>query len=267
VPIITLTTDFGLVDSYVAQLKGVILGIHPTVAIVDVTHEIPPQDIRRAAGVVSDLVEAFPSGTVHVVVVDPGVGSDRPLVGIEAAGQVFLGPDNGLWSRLVARHTPTRVVRVDRPEYWRSVVSATFHGRDILAPVAARLATGLDLAEVGTLLSGDQRLVVGASPGPVRTASGVAGQVVSVDHFGNLITDIPAEWLPPAPCEGVIVEAGGVRIEEWVRCYADLEPGDIGALIASNGCVEIAVRNGNAGEETGLGAGATVRVRIPVRRV
>lgn len=266
-PIITLTTDFGLLDSYVAQMKGVILGIAPTVALVDVTHEIPPQDIRRASSVVSDLPNAFPPGTVHVVVVDPGVGSDRPLVGIEAAGQVFLGPDNGLWSRLVTRHPPTRVVRLDRPEFWRAVVSATFHGRDILAPVAARLATGLDLAEVGRLLPGDRSLDVGASPGPVRTASGVAGHVVSVDRFGNLITDLPADWLPPEPFEGVVVEAGAVRLERVVRCYADLDEGDLGALFASNGCLEIAVRNGDASRETGLGPGVTVRVRIPVRRV
>jgi hypothetical protein len=270
VSIITLTTDFGGVDSYVAQMKGVILGIAPSATIVDVTHEIPPQDVRRAAAVVVDLVEAFPPGTIHVAVVDPGVGGDRPLVGIEVAGQCFLGPDNGLWSRLAARHAPLRVVRLDRPELWRPSVAATFHGRDILSPVAARLALGLDLAETGSVVPLDRPggpLVLDGVPGSMRTASGVVGRVVSVDRFGNLITDIPAAWLPPAPRDGVAVEIGPVRIDFLSRCYADLGEGELGALVSSNGCLEIAVRNGDAAKETGIGPGAAVRVRIPTRMV
>ncbi len=151
--IITLTTDFGTHDSYVAQMKGAVLSINPAAQLVDVTHTIPPQNVARAAAVVAEITGVYPTGAIHLAVVDPGVGSSRALLAAEAAGQRFLAPDNGLLTVLFRRFVPTRLHRLSEDRFWRKPVSATFHGRDILGPVAAHWSRGADLSEFGPPVS------------------------------------------------------------------------------------------------------------------
>ena len=163
--IITLTTDFGSGSHYVAAMKGVILSICPAATIVDIAHDVPPQDIRRAALLLDDVADWFPPETIHVAVVDPGVGTDRAIVYARIGQQQFIAPDNGLLSRLAARTPPPKLIRLSEPAYWLEHVSTTFHGRDIMAPVAARLALGLDPDRLGPPLGAadDARLARGAA--------------------------------------------------------------------------------------------------------
>lgn len=257
-PIITLTTDFGLVDSYVAQMKGVILGIDRSALIVDVTHEIPPQDIVRGAAILQDCVRAFPAGTIHVCVVDPGVGSARRIVAVEAGGQRFVGPDNGLFSFVTSEHSPQRVVELKNSAYWRQPVSTTFHGRDIMAPVAAHWSLGVDAARFGDVTS--QALVELEVPAPYNTAEGITGVVLWADAYGNLVTNIAENLLPIELRDRLVVEIGDVRIQGVRRFYADGLPEKLIALIGSSGRLEIAVNKGSAAERLPGGEGMEVRV-------
>ncbi len=194
--IITLTTDFGAGSHYVAAMKGVILSICPAATIVDVAHDVPPQDIRRAALLLDDAADWFPPETIHVAVVDPGVGTDRAIVYARIGRQQFIAPDNGLLSRLAARTPPQRLIRISDPAYWLEPVSATFHGRDIMAPVAARLALGLDPQRLGPPLD---RLAMLDWPAARAAASRIDGAVIEIDAFGNLITNITADMLAGRP--------------------------------------------------------------------
>jgi S-adenosylmethionine hydrolase len=258
-PIITLTTDFGVCDSYVAQMKGVILSIHPDVHIVDVTHAIPPQDVGRAATVLAEVAEVFPAGTVHVAVIDPGVGSERALLAAEAAGQRFLAPDNGLFTPLFRRFPPTRVHRLSEDRYWRKPVSATFHGRDILAPVAAHWSRGADLADFGPPCDVSALVVLPVAE-PRRVGLTLIGRVEAVDAFGNLITNIREADLPAGDHDTFGISLGGQRIAGICRCYTDRPPGSLLALCGSSGRLEIAVNRGNAALKIGAAAGAEIRI-------
>ena len=189
--IITLTTDFGMSDAFVGAIKGVILGINPNAQIVDVSHEIPPQDIDRAAFVVKSAASCFPKGTIHVVVVDPGVGTERPVLAVRTEGGVFLAPDNGVLKYIFAGHPGAEVFNVTRSEYFRGRVSRTFHGRDIFAPVAAHLSKGLAPEKLGSPFADFER---GSVARPVRSPNRIAGVIIAFDRFGNGITNIPAEW-------------------------------------------------------------------------
>ena len=190
--VITLLTDFGTDSPYVAMMKGVIFSINPHVTIVDITHAIPPQDIRSAAFVLNEVCRRFPSGTVHLAVVDPGVGTDRDLVYLEIGQQRFVGPDNGLFSRVARDRVITRIHVLAERDYWLPEISATFHGRDIMAPVAARLSLGLDPVLVGPRL---ERLVDLAWPQAQVGARQIVGEIQAVDSFGNLITNITSAQL------------------------------------------------------------------------
>ena len=253
---VTLLTDFGLSDGYVAQMKGAILGIAPDARIVDVTHEVPPQDVLRAAWLISDAYPSFPEGTVHAVVVDPGVGSERRVICVSAAGQLFLAPDNGVLELVLRRAANPVIFEVSEARYFRAEVSRTFHGRDIFAPVAAHLANGLDPAKLGPTLSGPVRLDI-----PVATFAGgrINGSVAFADRFGNLITDIDAGLLGELSGEPV-VRVAGREIRGISRTYSDAPPGGLVCYVGSSDRLEIAVTGGSAVKELGSSTGEPVEV-------
>jgi S-adenosylmethionine hydrolase len=257
-PIITLTTDFGTGSPYVAQMKGVILTINPEVALVDVTHAIGPQNIRQGALVLADTALEFPAGTIHVAVVDPGVGTERTLIYAAIGGHHFVAPDNGLLSGLAARHSPTTMIELARSEYWRPEPSSTFHGRDILAPVAARLSLGLAPSTLGPPRT---ELVQLDWPEARILSHKIEGEVISVDSFGNLVTNITTEMLTGAPTdETLIVRCDEHETHGLFRAYADQPPMTLIALIGSSGRLELAIVDDSAKIMLGVGEGERVTV-------
>jgi len=256
---ITLTTDFRTRDSYVAQMKGAILSINPAAQIVDVTHAIPPQNVSRAAVIIDEIASAFPSGSIHLAVVDPGVGSSRALLAAEAAGQRFLAPDNGLLTVLFRRSAPARVHYLTEDRFWRKPVSATFHGRDILAPVAAHWSLGADIAEFGPPVSVVELVQLPIAE-PWREGRAVVGRVEAADSFGNLLTNIREADLPPGDPRALSIVIGPRRITGISRCYADEAYGSLVVLMGSSGRLEIAVVNGSAQHVLNVADGTEIRV-------
>lgn len=256
--VVALLTDYGLRDSYVGILKGAILSVAPEARIVDLTHEIPPQDIREASRVLAAAVPYFPAGTIFVSVVDPGVGSDRAVAGVEWGGHLFLAPDNGLLG-ILAR--PDRMVHVTASKYFRHPVSDTFHGRDIFAPVAGHLVRGVDLGRFGPPLKSLQESDLPA----LRPAAGrgVQGEVVAIDRFGNVITNIPGEAISDGP--GLRITVGRRTLRKLSRTYADVRKGDLLALVGSTGHLEISVNQGSAQKAARIRRGDRVVV-TPTRR-
>jgi S-adenosylmethionine hydrolase len=225
-------------------MKGVILSLNPAITLVDITHDVPAQDIRYAALVLDEVSDRFPGGTVHVAVVDPGVGTERALVFARIGRQNYLAPDNGLLSRLSRRTPPARIIRLTEPDYWLRPVSATFHGRDILAPVAARLSLGVDPDHLGVPA---ERLVMLDWPevqvGPGR----IEGSVLLVDSFGNLVTDVSADLLPDPPrAAQARVFCRGYLVTGLSRTYGDSASGTLIALVGSSGHLELALVGGSA---------------------
>jgi hypothetical protein len=244
VSIITLTTDFGAGSPYVAAMKGVVYSLNPAATVVDISHEIPAQDIRQAAVVLDDVTDRFPPGSIHVVVVDPGVGTDRAMLFVRIGRQNYLVPDNGVLSRLARRKAPEKIVRLTEQQYWLHPVSATFHGRDILAPVAARLSLDLDPDWLGTP---QETMVMLDWPEVVAKPQAISGSVLLIDGFGNLITDITAEMLDDGPKDQSIrISCGGRSVEGLCRTYGDRPEGTLVALIGSSGRLELAVAGGTA---------------------
>jgi S-adenosylmethionine hydrolase len=250
--IVTLTTDFGTRDAYVAAMKGAILGIARTVQLVDVTHEVAPHDVAEGAFALEAVAPYFPPGTVHVGVVDPGVGTARRGLAVVAAGQVFVGPDNGLFTPFLGG-SDWAAFELVAPEYRLRAVSPTFHGRDIFAPAAGHVAAGVDPSRLGPRVPDPVRL---AWPASRRTAKGVAGVVVHVDRFGNLITSIPATALAGLGAGAVVAIAG--RRLPLVSAYGELTRGGAGALVGGSGRIEIAVREGSAARLFRAGRGTRV---------
>ena len=255
--IITLTTDFGTDSPYVAQMKGAILTLNPQATVVDVTHAIPPQDVHAGSLALEQVVAYFPAGTIHIAVVDPGVGTRRPLVYAKLSDQHFLAPDNGLLTHVIQRQSATQVIRLQEPQYWRASVSATFHGRDILAPVAAHLSLGLEPHRLGPPHAG---LVALDLPQPQRVADGIEGSVIGIDSFGNLLTNIPAESLHDRERSACKVLCRERVIDGIVHTYGYASPGTLVALIGSHGALEIAVVRGNAASELSAHVGDEVAV-------
>jgi S-adenosylmethionine hydrolase len=254
--IITLTTDFGLTDPYVGIMKGVIAGITPDARAIDLTHEVRPQDIRQASFLLSTAVPFFPAGAVHVVVVDPGVGSRRRALAAACQGQFFVAPDNGVLSHVFLHGTPAMVELTNR-KYWLPTISNTFHGRDIFAPVAAHLAAGVSLTELGAAIDDPVRLDMTR---PVRHEDGsISGHVQYIDHFGNCMTDVPAAMLVD-PVSFSVRVADGPGLGPVRSTYADVVPGAPLALIGSAAFVEIAVRGGSAAERLALHVGSAIRL-------
>ncbi|MGB5985075.1 MAG: SAM-dependent chlorinase/fluorinase [Desulfobacterales bacterium] len=261
---ITLTTDFGLADPYVGLVKGAILCVHPAVTIVDVTHAIDPQDCAQAARSLAWIYPYFPEGTVHAVIVDPGVGSRRKIIAFRHQGHLFLGPDNGVFTLLLDPISPDPIVAVDNPRYFRHSVSRTFHGRDIFAPVAAHLARGLALDALGPVLDPDN-LVRLALPAPrLRSPGAIEGTIVAVDHFGNLISDIHLELLPPLEAgtggSGIEIRCAQTRICGVSQSYAAQPPGAPLAIIGSRDTLEISINQGHAAHDLEARAGDPVTV-------
>jgi S-adenosylmethionine hydrolase len=249
---VTLTTDFGEGSSYVAAMKGALLSVNPATRLLDLTHRIPPQDLVAAAYFLADTLPWFPAGTIHLVVIDPGVGTDRALLCVEWNRQLILVPDNGCWTWFVdSIDQPPRAYRLTEGRFWRPQVSDTFHGRDILAPVAGHLTRGIQPAELGSPTTDWVKL---QRPEPVISETGVRGLVVFVDAFGNLITNIARESMPP----DAEVRIAGHTVARVVRTYGDSEPGALVALIGSSGRLEVAVVNGSAATRLGLGRGTVI---------
>ncbi len=255
--LLTLTTDFGLRDGYVGAIKGAALSVAAEVRLVDIAHALPPQDVLHAARVVAAAAPRFPAGTVHVVVIDPGVGTARAPVALTAGGHAFVGPDNGLFSLAVeALGGVTACHRIGAHAYAAERPSATFHGRDLFAPTGAALAVGL--LEVGDVGPPCQPTLVTAEA-PTKVEDGqVAGRVVLVDRFGNLVTNIRSEELN-ALGDALVVSAGATVVG-LSRTYGDVAVGEPVALVGSEGWLEIAVRDGSALDVLALGKGTTVVV-------
>jgi S-adenosyl-L-methionine hydrolase (adenosine-forming) len=244
-PIITFTTDFGTSDAYVGEMKGAVLRLCPDATLVDITHNIPPQSVLSGAIALERAVRAFPPGTIHVVVVDPGVGTDRKLLVAHVLGQRVIAPDNGLitwvWNRVGNISTRELLFRPTRDQ------SNTFHGRDILAPAAAHLAAGnFDAVPTSRL---DRPVLLGIAP----ARSLAEAVVIHIDHFGNATTNVPAELVTS---DTHVLEIGRVR-----RTYADVEIGEPLALIGSSGLLEIAVRNQNGASQLNLAIGTRIKFR------
>lgn len=273
--IVTVTTDFGTVDGYVGAMKGVMLNITPHIQLVDISQRIPPQDVRQAAYVLYTAYPFFPSRTVHLVVVDPGVGSARRAIALRTPAGMFVGPDNGVFSYIMAEQSVEALVELAEPQYQLADVSHTFHGRDIFAPAAAHLAAGVDIDELGPPVTDPITL-----PLPQLTLADerVRGQVLHTDHFGNVVTSIgrltrgpDAETLTLSPAfrsgdERIILKAdsrvsiGGVEVIGIKRAYADVGRGQLLALVGSGGFLEVAVREGSAAERLSLRPGDPIVV-------
>jgi hypothetical protein len=256
--IITFLTDFGDGSPYVAQMKAVVLGLNPAATLVDITHGISPQNVYHAALVLHDVTPHFPDETIHVCVVDPGVGTARTLVYARLGPQHFLAPDNGLLSLVARRCDVAAGIALHNPQYFRHPVSATFHGRDILAPVAAHLSLGLAPAELGPTHQLQREL---AEPAVTRAAGAVTGTVVLVDHFGNLISNITRSLLPPdVPRETLRVTCGNASCAAFVNTYGQVPPQQLVALVGSSDRIEIALTCGNASIALGVTVGAPVQI-------
>jgi S-adenosylmethionine hydrolase len=255
-PIITLTTDFGLADGYIGTMQGVILSIAPGATLVDLSHQVPAQDIRAGAFVLYQAVPFFPPDTIHVAVVDPGVGSQRRAIAVRTAQGTFVAPDNGLLSYVLASTGDQVTVSLANPAYQLPRVSSTFHGRDVFAPTAAHLANGVPLAELGPPAADLVRLPM---PRPELTANGdLVAHVLHVDHFGNLILDVTAGDLAGQ----VAFELAGRQIHGLSRTFADVAAGQLVAYVGSSrDHVEVAVRDGDAARHMGLRVGDPVLVR------
>ena len=251
---ITFMTDFGTRDAYVAAMKGVAYSICPDAVLVDITHEIPPQDVPTGAYVLADAAPMFPKGTIHVCVVDPGVGTTRRGVAIETDDGIFVGPDNGLFGLCLRRTPARRSVSLENPELRRPLVSSTFHGRDIFAPAAAHLASGVDLSRFGPAVHDLARLPL---PQPVKHKGSIEGEVVHVDRFGNLVTNIDAAALPVVRS----VDIGFVSIAGLASTFGSAAHGELLALVGSSGFLEVSVRDGSATDRLGIGRGTMVVVR------
>ncbi len=262
-PTITLITDFGLQDSWVGAMKGSIRSIAPNVEITDISHMVPPQNIRWAAFVLLTSYSYWPADTIHVVVVDPGVGTQRRAVAFKTARGTFIGPDNGVFSFVTAHERVLTAVSLTNPDYWRHPVSPVFHGRDIFGPAAAHLAVGVPLLKLGELI-GPETLSRFAVSEPNRHFDGhITAHVQHIDRFGNCITDLPGQWLHEA--QHWRIDVHGRRIEEVHQTFSDVAEGAPVVLIDSSGFMAVAVRNSNAAQELGLHLGDPV-ILWPVSR-
>lgn len=262
--IITLLTDFGQGDAYAGIMKGVILSIHPDARVVDITHDVPPGDVLQAALLLQEAFPFFPEGTVHLAVVDPGVGGGRRAIAAEAGGRFLVGPDNGIFWPMIACEASAAVFHLTESRFFLPDVSGTFHGRDVFAPVAARLARGVDLSAMGAPLKDPVRLHV---PEPRTEDEVLIGEVLRVDRFGNLITNIGANVLGNfLGAARPLIRAGSLELRGVDHSYSAKGEGEPLALIGSSGRLEISVNRGRASDragafESGRGlAGLEVRV-------
>ncbi|MFP3870506.1 MAG: S-adenosyl-l-methionine hydroxide adenosyltransferase family protein [Syntrophobacteria bacterium] len=254
---VTLLTDFGTRDHYVAVVKGVLLSINPHLTLVDITHEVSPQNIPEAGFLLASAFRYFPENTVHLAVVDPGVGGERQGLAAATEHYLFVGPDNGLLDRVFTLEPPSLVVSLENPQYQLPRPSPTFHARDIFAPAAAHLSLGLPLEKLGPCISYRFR-----SPGRLvlTDQAQLQGEIIHIDRFGNLASNIEISLKSQNLLESLDVYLAGQQVLTGPRTYEQAPPLRLFALRGSSGYLEIAVRNGSAHETTGQGVGALVRV-------
>jgi S-adenosyl-L-methionine hydrolase (adenosine-forming) len=262
--VITLTTDFGLRSGFAGVMEGVIYNLAPQAKIVNMTHFVPPQDIREGAYTLWRAVPFFPKGSVHVYVVDPGVGTRRRPLAAQLGGHYFVGPDNGLLTPLIEdaenNGQSTEFIHLDRPQYWLAKISRTFHGRDIFSPVAAHLANGIPLRELGTSFNDPIRIEL---PHPQRTDAGWIAHITSIDTFGNLTTDLPAAVLPDAKAN-IVFRLRGIEVNGISDSYGQKQAGWV-AVVDSEEFIELALVNGNAAQKLGAKIDDVVDVILGVK--
>lgn len=253
--VITLTTDFGLQDYYVSAMKAIILGIAPEVRMVDISHDIPAQDIMAGSWILKNSAMLFPGGTVHAVVVDPGVGTERKPVALKIRDQYFVGPDNGIFSLLTEEHD-YEAVKLSREQYWRNETSRTFHGRDIFAPVAAHLSRGIALEELGEPLD---ELLTYRWTVPIADKDGLEGMIIHIDKFGNLISNITASQIEEVVgSKDVKIYVGNTILDEIEPTFGAVTEGEPVAYIGSSGMLEVGINQGNAEEMLSVQKGAQI---------
>jgi S-adenosylmethionine hydrolase len=259
-PIVALLTDFGTRDHYAGTLKGVMLGICPDATLIDISHDVPAHDVLAGALELAACYRYFPRGTVFLVVVDPGVGSSRRGIAADVGDYKFVAPDNGVLSAVFRDSPAKKVVELTERKYSLPTVSRTFEGRDRFAPAAAHLAKGVALVSLGKSISNYCSIELVA---PVASERELRGEVVRVDRFGNLITNIDRRTFEQfATKQSIAVEAGGREIPRVVATYAEAPPGELCALFGSTDHLEIAINAGDAAAALGLGRGAVATVRI-----
>jgi S-adenosyl-L-methionine hydrolase (adenosine-forming) len=257
-PIITLLTDFGTRDAYVGSLKGVILGLNPSAVLVDLSHEVPPQNIRAGALLLSAATPFFPLGTVHLAVVDPGVGSPRRALAARCRGCFWVGPDNGLFHLVFRQASDLTIISLDNSAFFRPRVSATFHGRDIFAPVAAHLSLGVDLLDLGTQITDPVPL---DCPDPKFGPQAMRGEIMYIDQFGNLVSNIGMEALVGWVGEhNFKLKLGPLCLTGLASTYTDVAPGEFLALEGSHGFLEIACAMANAARRLQVEVGLAIEI-------
>lgn len=260
-PVITLLSDFGTADGYIGAVKGVILSINPRAGLVDITHDVPAQDILGGALALAAAAPYFPRGTIHLAVVDPGVGSERKPIVIQHQGHYLVGPDNGLLTLAFSETPPQAVYHLTRKKRFLDSVSRTFHGRDIFAPVAAHLSRGVPPQELGEPLSSWVNIEL---PRPRIKESTLMGEVIHIDRFGNLITNIKEQDLPPLDgTDALTIRFEGRILEGVKQSYAQADEGELLAVIGGGGYLEISQNRGNAAMSLGMGPGTPVEVMHP----
>lgn len=286
--VITLLTDFGTQDAYVGVMKGVIAGINPSVNIVDICHSVSPQDIFNGAYLLYTAYKYFPKGTIHTAIVDPGVGSKRDIVCVETKDYFFLVPDNGLLSFIVQEERPKSVIRVTNNKYFLPLLSSTFHGRDVFAPVAAHLSLGVKPQQLGIMINHLEQLNI---PKPFRKKTGqMEGQIIYIDRFGNLISNITKEHLMQhdhsqslfktqmketplpisLPLQGGVkinlkcleITIGKKKIIGLIKTYTDVNAGEPLALIGSAGFLEVSINQGNAQKYFKVDKGSKIIIEL-----
>jgi S-adenosylmethionine hydrolase len=257
-PIISLTTDFGSKDWFVGTMKGVILGINPSALPVDICHEIAPGDIRAGAFTLAASCRFFPSGSVHLAVIDPGVGSARGMIAVKTADYVFVGPDNGVLSWALRQERIQSLHSLENKTYFLDGLSQTFHGRDIFAPVAAHLTRGIPIEDLGPRRKDFTRI---AWPRLRRHRGGIQGEVVYVDRFGNAITNLDAGSVSTRTQSGAQVVVNNKWICPLAACYSAVPAGAAVAVLGSSGFLEIAINSGSAAMQFGIRPGDAVNLR------
>jgi S-adenosylmethionine hydrolase len=262
--IITLATDFGLSDPYVAMMKGVILSINPSAKLIDISHQISVGSILQGASLIQETYPFFPMGTVHLAVIDPGVGGNRHPIAIQSEGQFFVGPDNGLFWPAINGQKEVKVIHLTESRYFLDHITYTFHGREVFAPVAAHLSLGIDVEKMGSTLKDPVQLNL---PKSVNREGTLYGQVIRMDNFGNLITNIHHKELQAfLKSAQPIIEVGKLIIKKMSQIYSDVSEGEPLALINSSNCLEIAVNLGRASAYLGMDSGEIIGVQVKVNR-
>ncbi len=259
--IVTLLTDFGLQDHFVASMKGVLLGLNPDLTLVDITHLVPPQDIRTGAFLLSQAYACFPSGTIHLIVVDPGVGTERRVLAATAGGHCFVAPDNGILSFVQKAEENFQAYEVTADHYYRKPVSNTFHGRDVFAPVAAWISRDIPMRQLGNKLDEPVLMKI---PEPARVKEGlIQAAIMAVDRYGNLITNLTPGHLPefdPARTLPFRILAGKKEITTYHKNYGEAKQGEIFIIEGSTGYIEISMRGVSAAATLGLRTGNPIGI-------